>query len=45
MLFYLRDSYEIKGKTAELVEIDKAIDKIGIQSKKTSKVNSMRGKK
>lgn len=45
LLFYLRESYEKAGLTDKLSEIDKAIDRIGIQSNKFSKVNTMRGRK
>lgn len=44
MLFYLRSYYEMKGLKAKVAEIDKAIDRIGMQSSKFSKVNSMRGR-
>lgn len=44
MLFYLRELYETNRRTKDLNNIDKAIDQIGMQSNKLSKVNSIRGK-
>ncbi len=45
LLFYLRENYQTKGLGDKLDEIDEAIDRIGVQSNKMSKVNSMRGLK
>lgn len=44
LLFYLRERYEADDP-ARLKDIDAAIDKIGVQSNKFSKVNSIRGLK
>lgn len=44
LLFYLREYYEAEGESDLLIEIDKAIDRIGVQSNKYSKVNTMRGR-
>lgn len=45
LLFYLRESYQNAGLMEKVAEIDKAIDCIGVQSNKFSKVNSMRSRK
>jgi hypothetical protein len=44
MLFYLRDLYEKQNKKNEIPPIDKAIDKIGIQTNKLKQIQTILGK-
>jgi hypothetical protein len=44
MLFYLRDLYEKQNKKNEIPPIDKAIEKIGIQTNKLKQIQTILGK-
>lgn len=44
MLFYLRDLYENQNKKNEIPPIDKAIEKIGIQTNKLKQIQAILGK-
>lgn len=44
MLFYLRDLYEKQNKKNEIPPIDKAIEKIGIQTNKLKQIQAILGK-
>ena len=44
MLFYLKDLYEKQNKKNEIPPIDKAIEKIGIQTNKLKQIQTILGK-
>lgn len=44
MLLYLRGEYERAGNSQKVIEVDQAIDEIGIKTNNFSKVNSLRGR-
>lgn len=44
MLFYLRDLYEKQNKKNEIPPVDKAIEKIGIQTNKLKQIQTILGK-
>jgi hypothetical protein len=44
MLFYLRDLYEKQNKKNEIPPIDKAVEKIGIQTNKLKQIQTILGK-